>query len=155
MAFHQVRAGSDNLTPRGRRSITLGSCGKAKYLGTIKSCIRFKQRRVKLISPQVSFQQLLTNNCSCILIQVQLHIFTHSSKMRSSTVVALFAGSVAAQSTAVVVNPLMPAETLTVIGSSEGTTTYVNSCSDGGIPASYLTPGTLFPMPDIQSCIDS
>lgn len=60
--------------------------------------------------------------------------------MRSSTVVALFAGSAAAQSSAVVFNPLMPAKTLTAIGSSSGTTTYVNSCSDGGIPASYLFP---------------
>ncbi|KAF2624326.1 hypothetical protein BU25DRAFT_433562 [Macroventuria anomochaeta] len=67
--------------------------------------------------------------------------------MRSSTVIAFFAGSAAAQSTAVVLNPLMPASTLTVIGSSSGTTTYVNSCSDGGIPASYLTPGTLVTTP--------
>ncbi|KAG9197225.1 hypothetical protein G6514_001953 [Epicoccum nigrum] len=61
--------------------------------------------------------------------------------MRSTTVIALFAGSVAAQSSAVVVNPIMPAATLTVVGSSEGTTTYVNSCSDAGIPASYLPSG--------------
>lgn len=69
--------------------------------------------------------------------------------MRSSTVIALVAGSAAAQSSgaalssAVVFNGAMPTGTLTVVGSSEGTTTYVNSCSAGaGIPASYLTPGT-------------
>ncbi|KAH6629859.1 hypothetical protein C7974DRAFT_194629 [Boeremia exigua] len=69
--------------------------------------------------------------------------------MRSSTVVALFAGAAAAQSStgsaatgssAVVVNGIMPAPTLTVIGSSSGTTTYVNSCTGEGIPASFLTP---------------
>ena len=60
--------------------------------------------------------------------------------MRSSTVLALFASSATAQSTAIVVNPLMPASTLTVIGSSSGTTTYVNSCPDGtGIPASFFS----------------
>ncbi|KAJ4339133.1 hypothetical protein N0V95_007885 [Ascochyta clinopodiicola] len=63
--------------------------------------------------------------------------------MRSSTVVALFAGSAAAQSSAVVLNPLLPVSTLTVLGSSSGTTTYVNSCSESaGIPASYLSTAT-------------
>lgn len=63
--------------------------------------------------------------------------------MRSTTLLAFFAGSVAAQSSAVVVNPIMPAKTVTMVGSSGGTTTYVNSCSDGGIPASILTPGMM------------
>ncbi|KAJ4987810.1 hypothetical protein SVAN01_06690 [Stagonosporopsis vannaccii] len=74
--------------------------------------------------------------------------------MRSSTVIALFAGSVAAQSSssdaaatgssAVVLNPLMPAPTMTVIGSSAGTVTYVSSCTGGGIPASWLSARRLF-----------
>lgn len=69
--------------------------------------------------------------------------------MRSSTVVALFATSAVAQSsaetktgsTAQIVQPLvgLKVSTVTVLGSSSGTTTYVNSCSSGGIPASYLS----------------
>ncbi|KAJ4312400.1 hypothetical protein N0V94_007468 [Neodidymelliopsis sp. IMI 364377] len=57
--------------------------------------------------------------------------------MRSSTVVALFAGSAAAQSTAVVFNLLSPVSTLTVLGTNSGTTTYVNSCpaTNVGIPS--------------------
>ncbi|KAF9692309.1 hypothetical protein EKO04_009648 [Ascochyta lentis] len=63
--------------------------------------------------------------------------------MRSSTVIALFAGSAAAQSSAVLLNPVLGASTFTVLGSSSGTTTYVNSCSEGaGIPASYLSTAT-------------
>lgn len=60
--------------------------------------------------------------------------------MRSSAVITLFAASAAAQSSAVLLNPLLPAPTFTVLGSSSGTTTYVNSCSEGaGIPVSYLS----------------
>ncbi|KZM25445.1 uncharacterized protein EKO05_0008128 [Ascochyta rabiei] len=63
--------------------------------------------------------------------------------MRSSAVIALFAGSAAAQSTAVLLNPLLPASTFTVLGSSSGTTTYVNSCPESaGIPASFLSTAT-------------
>lgn len=79
--------------------------------------------------------------------------------MRSSTVIALLTGSAVAQSTvsssvrigtaegqstAVLLNPLpLSAATFTVLGTSSGTTTYVNSCSEGaGIPASYLSTAT-------------
>ena len=85
---------------------------------------------------------------STAIVQYSFNVQTtiiQSFKMRSTTVIALFAGSVAAQSSAVVVNPIMPAATLTVVGSSEGTTTYVNSCSDAGIPASYLPSGMVSP----------
>ncbi|KAJ4380212.1 hypothetical protein N0V86_004521 [Didymella sp. IMI 355093] len=71
--------------------------------------------------------------------------------MRSSTVVALFATSAVAQSSAEprtgsaahIINPLgLQLSTVTVLGSSSGTATYVNSCSSAGIPASFLSEAT-------------
>ncbi|KAL1654779.1 hypothetical protein SLS61_002528 [Didymella pomorum] len=71
--------------------------------------------------------------------------------MRSSTVVVLFATSAVAQSSAEaktgsaahIINPLgLQLSTVTVLGSSSGTTTYVNSCSSTGIPASFLSEAT-------------
>jgi hypothetical protein len=78
-------------------------------------------------------------------------ILKSTIKMRSSTVVALFATSAVAQSSAEVktgsavhiINPLgLQVSTVTMLGSSSGTTTYVNSCSSAGIPASFLSEAT-------------
>ncbi|KAF1929851.1 uncharacterized protein M421DRAFT_419618 [Didymella exigua CBS 183.55] len=73
--------------------------------------------------------------------------------MRSSTVVALLATSAVAQSSssskpetgssAHIINPLgLQVSTVTMLGSSSGTTTYVNSCSDAGVPTSWLSEAT-------------
>ncbi|KAF3052999.1 hypothetical protein E8E11_010420 [Didymella keratinophila] len=71
--------------------------------------------------------------------------------MRSSTIVALFATSAIAQSSADaktgsaahIINPLgLQVSTVTVLGSSSGTTTYVNSCPTTGIPAAFLSEAT-------------
>ena len=57
--------------------------------------------------------------------------------MRSSTYVALLAGSAAAQSSVSIFNLVMPVETLTQIGADATATTYKNDCAatNAGISA--------------------
>lgn len=89
-------------------------------------------------------------------------ILDYTIKMRSSTVVALFATSAVAQSSAEmktgsaahILNPLgLQVSTVTMLGSSSGTTTYVNSCSITGIPASFLSQATAGKLSFLRTCL--
>lgn len=128
----------------------LGSYGEERIWGCSAWCISVGSR---LISPQVSFLKLRTSDSSYLLSTLPFtsYILAYTIEMRSSTVVALFVTSAVAQSSAEVktgsavhiINPLpLQVSTVTVLGSSSGTTTYVNSCSTTGIPASYFSEAT-------------